>query len=557
MSMAVGIRRRYRHLRRYRRIVEVLLRHGFGYAVESLDLHHLVPFRRRVQGQAADQRPRGARMRAALEELGPTFIKLGQLLSARPDLVPADVAVELSRLQDRVPPEPADAIIAEIQRELGKPPSELFRFFDPEPIGVASIGQAHRAVLPDGAEVVVKVRRPGIEGEVEVDLDILASLARVADERWPSARMSFVEVVDEFARSLRREMDYRLEAANTQRFHRLFADDPRIVIPKVYESLSTSRVLVMEHVGGVKVNDLEGLATVGVDPKAVARLGAETFLKMVFLHGIFHGDPHPGNLFVLPDGRLGVIDFGIVGRLDDDTVDAVAGLFLGVTNRSVPQIVDGLVRLGAVDDDADMSHLAEDLSDMLDRYYGKTLQELAVQPIVNDLLQLAHDHRLRVPPDLLVLGKALVTIEGLGQQLDPDFNALEVARPFAGELMQRRLHPAALARRAARDAVEMARTLGALPGKVERALQRVNRGEVRGRVSVEGIERALRRLERGYNRIAMSVVFAGLFLGSVILMSIAPGPTLWGVPVLALVTFVAALVTGLWLALVVVRSGPW
>jgi len=556
-ALPIGLQRRYRHLRRYRRIAEVLLRHGFGYIVESMELQHLVPLRRRIQGEEPEHRPRGARLRAALEELGPTFIKLGQMLSARPDILPADVVAELARLQDRVPPVPFEKIAGEIERELGKPLSALFRSVDPEPIGAASIGQVHRAVLADGAEVVVKVRRPGIEDIVEVDLDILAALAQRADERWPAARVSFVEVVNEFARTLRREMDYRLEAAYTQRFRRLLADDPRVVIPQVYEQLTTSRVLVMEHVGGVKITDRDGLARLGVDPAAVAKLGAETFLKMVFLHGLFHGDPHPGNLFVLPGGRLGVIDFGIVGRLDEETLDAVADLFIGATQRDVARIIDGLLRLDAVGEDAGLGALARDLSDMLDRYHGKTLKELAVGLIVNEVIQLVHDHQLRLPADLLVLGKALVTIEGLGKQLDPDFNALEVARPFAAELLRRRVHPAALARRGTRDAVELAKTLRGLPGQLERAIQRVNRGDVRMRVAVEGLERAVKRLERGYNRIAMAVVFAALFLGSIVLLNIAPGPTLYGVPVLALIVFAAAFGTGLWLALVVIRSGPW
>lgn len=543
-------------MRRYRRIVEVLLRHGFGYVVENMDLQHLAPFRRHVAPEEAERRPRGARVRAALEELGPTFIKLGQLLSSRPDFVPADIVADLALLQDNVPPVPADEVVKEIERELGKPLDDVFRTFHSEPVGAASIGQVHRAVLMDGTEVVVKVRRPGIEKTVELDLDILAALARLADERWPSTRVSFVEIVDEFARSIRKEMDYRLEAANTERFYKLYKDDQRVVVPRVYSDLTGPRLLVMEHVSGVKINDLAGLAELGVEPAAVARRGAELFLEQVFIHGLFHGDPHPGNLFVLPGCRIGMIDFGVVGRLDEETVDAMADLFIGVTTRNVARIIDGLVRLGALDD-VDTSALAQDLTDMLDRYYGKPLKELAMGLIVNELLQLAHHHQLRVPPDLLVLGKALVAIEGLGKQLDPEFNALEVAKPFATQLIQRRLHPAALARRTVRDAVELADTLRALPGKLERAINRVNRGEARVRVYVEGLERTVRRLERGYNRIAMAVVFAALFLGSIVLMNIAPGPKLWGVPVLAFVTFVAAFATGLWLALVVVRSGPW
>lgn len=552
----MSLNRRYRHFQRYRRIVEVLLRHGFGYFVESMDLEHLVPFRRRVLSDPPEVRSRGARVRAAIEELGPTFIKFGQLLSSRPDVVPADIIAELSLLQDRVPPVPVEQIVDELERELERPLDELFATFDREPLGAASIGQVHRATLSDGADVVVKVRRPGIDETVEIDLDILASLAQTADERWPTVRVSFVDVVNEFSRVLRREMDYRLEAANIERFGRLFADDPRVVIPRVYSELTTPRVLVMEHVDGVKINDLESLRRLGIHPPAVAKLGAEIFLKQVFIDGVFHGDPHPGNLFVLPDGRLGVIDFGIIGRLEQKTIDSVADLFIGVTRRDVARITGGLLRLGAVDDDADMSALHEDLTDMLDRYHGKPLKDLAMGTIVNEMLQLAHQHKLRLPTDLLVLGRALVTIEGLGKQLDPDFNALEVAEPFAKELMRRRLHPEAVLGRAARDTAEFFETIGGLPGKLDRTLSRFNRGDARMRVFVDGLDRAVKRLERGHNRVAMAVVFAALFIGSIILMAGAAGPVVWGVPVLPTVAFFAAMATGLWLAIAIFRSGP-
>lgn len=551
------LNRRYRHFRRYRRIVEVLLRHGFGYFIESMDLEHLVPFRRRVLSDPREVRSRGARVRAAMEELGPTFIKFGQLLSARPDVVPADIIGELSLLQDRVPPVPADEVVQVLERELERPVDALFAKFEREPLGAASIGQVHRATLATGTDVVVKVRRPGIEDTVEIDLDILASLARKADERWPSARMSFSDVVKEFSRVVRREMDFRLEAASIERVGRFFANDPRVVIPRVYADLSTTRVLVMDHLDGVKVNDLEALRRLGVDPAAVAKLGAEVFLKQVFIDGVFHGDPHPGNLFVLPDGRLGIVDFGIVGRLDQLTIDSVADLFVGVTRRDVARMIDGLLRLDAVGDDADLSALHEDLTDMLDRYHGKPLKQLAMGPIVNELLQLAHLHKLRLPADLLVLGRALVAMEGLGKQLDPDFNAFEVAEPFAKELMRRRLHPTALLARASRDTADLLETLSGLPGKLDRTLTRLNRGEVRVRVAIDALDRAVQRLERGHNRVATAIVFASLFVGAVILMAGAPGPVVWGVPVLPAVTFFAAMVTGFWLAIGIFRSGPW
>jgi len=549
------MQRRYRHWRRYRQVVEVLLRHGFGYALDQLDLQDLVPFGRRVLPPAPPEQTRGARLRAALEALGPTFVKLGQILSTRPDIVPEDVVEELSLLQDHVPAVPVDQVIPVVEAELGRPLSEAFASFDPEPLAAASIGQVHRATLPDGTGVAVKVRRPGVEEVVETDLEILQDLARLIEERWRPERISPVAFVDEVARVLRREMDYRLEAGNIQRFRRAWAGDPRVRIPRVYWDLTTSRVLVMEYLSGVKVDDRAGLERLGVDPRQIARLGAEIFLQQVLIDGVFHGDPHPGNLLVLDDGSLGMLDFGIVGRLDQELLDAVADLFVGVTRRDTERIVRGLTRVGAVGDDVDPRALRRDLSDLIDRHYGKTLQQMELGPIVQEILRLAHRHQLRLPEDLLLLAKALVTIEGVGKHLDPDFNALEIAEPFARELMERQLDPAAVARRALAEAGAYLQLLGRLPERVDESLSRLVRGEIQIQFVHKGLDPTVQRLERTSNRVAMSVVLAALILGSAIILQAHAGPTVWGVPVLGVLGFVMAAFLGLGLVIGILRSG--
>ena len=548
------IPRRYRHLRRYRQIVEVLLRYGFDYVLAQLDLQHLIPFRRRLMPPAPPEQTRGARLRSALETLGPTFIKLGQILSTRPDIVPEDIAAELSLLQDHVPPVDVQAIIREVERELGRPLEEAFALFETEPLAAASIGQVHRAVLRDGAHVVVKVRRPGIEEVIATDLEILASLAELIEERLRPERFSPREFVAEFSRVLRREMDYHLEAGNIERFRRAWADERRVRIPKVYWELTTSRVLVMEYLQGVKVDDREGLERVGLDPREVARLGAEVFLRMVLVDGVFHGDPHPGNFLVMDDGALGIIDFGIVGRLDQETMNAVVDLFVGVTRRDTDRVVRGLVQLGALGDDVDLRPVRRDLEDLIDRHHGKSLKQLEFGPLMQEVLQVAHRHRLRLPSDLLLLGKALVTIEGVGKSLDPEFNALEIAKPWAKELIRRQLDPSEVARRAVAEGMEYLQLLGRLPGKMDRSLTRLLRGELQVRFLHEGLDRTVQRLERTSNRVAMAIVLAALIIGSGIVLQ-AQGPIWWGVPAVGVIGFVLAAFIGLGLVIGILRSG--
>ncbi|HEY8531681.1 MAG TPA: AarF/UbiB family protein, partial [Limnochorda sp.] len=393
------VNRRYRQLRRYREIVEVFLRHGFGYLIEQLDLHHILPLRRRVLPVERPQRPtsRGARLRQALEELGPTFVKLGQLLSTRADIVPRDILAELEHLQDDVSEVPFPQIRQQLEAELGRPLSEAFREFDPAPLAAASIGQVHRAVLHSGEEVAVKVQRPGIEEIIAVDLEILQSLAGLVEERFQPDFVRPRELVDQFARTLRAEMDYELEARNMEGFRRRFQHAPKIRVPRVYWDLTTHRVLTMDFVRGVKISDIQELDRLGVDRRELAVRGARVFLEQVLIHGVFHGDPHPGNLFVEADGTLAVVDFGMVGRLDEEALANIADLFIGVMNRDADRLVQALIRIGAVEGTVNRRGLKMDMEDLIDRHYGKPLHKLEVGQIISEAFELTRRHRIRMP----------------------------------------------------------------------------------------------------------------------------------------------------------------
>lgn len=385
------IDRHYKHLGRYREIAEVFVRQGFGYVFDRLDLWHLIPFRRRVI--PIDRKPAfnpGLRLRRAFEELGATFIKLGQLLSTRSDLIPRDILEELSKLQDDVAPFPNAQAQAMIEAELGKPVEELFAWFDAKPIAAASISQVHRARLHSGEEVVVKVQRPGVRRQIQTDLEILTGVARVVQERLRPGLLNPIDLVDEFTRQIRRELDFAMEGRHYDRFRDQFESDPGIFIPKVYWEFTTERLLTIDFVDGVKASDLAGMERAGIDRREIARRCAAAFLKQVMLHGYFHGDPHPGNLFVLPGDRLALIDFGVVGRLTDEAMDDLADLFIGMIRRDSRRVIRAMTHLGSVGDRTDVRALRAHVEDLIDRHYGISLKEVHAATVFNEALELAH-----------------------------------------------------------------------------------------------------------------------------------------------------------------------
>lgn len=480
---------------RYRRIVQLVLAHGLGFAATEASPGRLWA---RVRQRPAPV-DTGVRLRRLLEDLGPTFVKLGQVLSTRPDLVPADVMVELEHLQDHVPPEPDHAVRRMIESELGAPVERLFASFDWTPIAAASLGQVHAASLPDGRRVVVKVQRPGVEPTVNADLGILGDALRylartpaLGDLYDPDA------LVDEFARGIHAELDYTREGRNAERLRHALAPDGRIVIPAVVWPFTRRRVLTLEAVEGTKPTGPERLREAGLDPQAVARTLAHAILRMIFRDGFFHADPHPGNLAVLADGRLVLYDFGMVGRLTEDMREAFGNLSVALLRGDTDAVVAAIVALGAGPDDLDRHHLVRDVDELRDRYYEVPLSSVHLGQIVQDVFALAYRYRIRIPMDFTLLGKCLVTLEGVIQVLDPNLSMLELARPFGATLVRERLSPRRLARRARRRSLALLRLVDEVPGDAAHVLALAARGKLAVRLVGHGEERArtARRIAR-------------------------------------------------------------
>lgn len=540
-----------RHLQRYRQIAEVLARHGFAAAVEGLGWRRLMPGRLRDAGGGGP-----SHLRRALEELGPTFVKLGQLLSLRADVLPREYMEELAHLQDRVPAQPFEVSRDIIERELGRPIEQAYAHIEPEPIASASLGQVYAAWLPTGEAVVVKVLRAGVEERVRLDVGILRDLARLATERWgDSLPADPVALVEEFSRSIEREMDYRVEARHIQRFRRNFRHEPAIHIPAICPRLSTARVLTMERLSGVKVNDVEGISRLGVDRREVARSGARLFLTMVFVHHFFHGDPHPGNLLIEPDGRLGLLDYGMAASLSRETTEELVRVFLAVVRQDSRAAVRGMRRMGIVQPGTDLRALQHDLDEIVAAQYGRPLSELTLSEVVGDSLDMVRRHRMRLPAELLLLARALVLLDGLGRVLDPEFNPLEAAAPFARKLALRRFAAVKRPARAFEPLQEVAELVRTLPERADRILERAESGRLEVGVRLSGYEGAMRRLERAANRLALALVSTGLAVAGALLWNGGDGPRVLGIPVVPVALLGGAFALIAVLAWGVMRSG--
>jgi ubiquinone biosynthesis protein len=511
-----------RFTHRYGEIGRVLVANGFDWLMTEMGLEALLgraPGRRKRSRAGDATQPE--RVRRVLEELGPTFIKLGQVLSTRPDLLPPEYVAELSKLQDQAPRVEYSEIAAVISRELGGTPEEAFRSFAVTPRAAASIGQVHDAVLHDGAHVVVKIQRPGIEDLVEDDLAILGNLARLVANNSPIGKRYDLEGwVDEFAFTLRNELDYVREGRNADRIREAFAEDPTIHVPAVYWKHTTRRVLTMEEIAGIKIGDLNALDAAGIDRHALAERCAHIAIEQILDHGFFHADPHPGNFFVAADGTVGLVDYGMVGQIDDRLSRSLVRLALAVTHQDPDRLIDELLSLGAAPGPIDRPALRRDLNRLFQRYAGLSLGEVNAGRIFNDIAGLSRRYHLQLPSDLALVARVVAMDEGLGAYLDPGFNLIGFARPYLTRFWQRSYSTDVVTRRVKDAAVDMAEIGLELPERFRHMLVQLDRGELTVTSRLELPQEVSSRFERAVNRLAVSVIAAGSTIGLSVLASI-------------------------------------
>ncbi|HEV2713410.1 MAG TPA: AarF/ABC1/UbiB kinase family protein [Gaiellaceae bacterium] len=545
-----------RSLGRISEIAQVAVRHGFGYFFHRNRLTDLLPG---DAGPSLDDLPseRGRHLRELLDELGPTFVKFGQLLSMRPDVLPPDIIAELRGLQDDVSPFPYDQVEEVVLADLGQPVERVFREFDPLPLAAASIGQVHRATLPTGRDVVVKVQRPGTPRQIEADLNLMYQAARLARERVRA--LDFIDaqaLVDEFARSIRQELDYRLEARNAETFRKNFAGHPHVRIPRVYWSYTRPRVLTLEFMDGTQLADLELLGWTVEERHRLAEVLTEAWMTMIFRHGFFHGDPHPANVLVFAPDRIGLVDFGLAGRLTDEDVSKATGLFIDVTNENIEALPKRLSELGVrYPRDREEEFVAE-LRELFYRYYGASLAEIDPQQVIREVFAMIYRMNLRLPTRFVLLDKAIATLGSVGIELSPEFNVFEVAKPYARNLMLARYTPGRVASRARREAWNLARIASDLPYQVHDILEEVRDGQIEVGFVHKGLDEFMGKLDVAFNRLVIALVVASGLIGSSMLGIFAEqGPQILGLHVLAVIGFVVSGLLGLWLLWGVIRSG--
>jgi ubiquinone biosynthesis protein len=542
--------------RRYRQISQVLASHGLGFFISRFGLTRFVPLRWLFSRAYDESTSRPEHVRQSLEELGATFIKLGQILSTRADLLPAEYQVELSKLQDAAPPIRGQDIEAIMSAELGRPVNQVFGSFDLAPIAAASIGQVHAATLLDGTAVAVKVQRPGVAEQIEQDLQILNRLAGTLTRRWSvAAEYDVVGIVNEFAETLRGETDYVREGRNAERFAENFRADPTVHFPRVYWDTTSRRVLTLERISGIKIDDLPALDAAGFDRPEIARRISALIMKMIFRDAFYHADPHPGNFFVQPDGRLGVVDFGMVGTVDQRMQDQLVWSLAAVTGDDPERWVDVLFDLGVAGPNVNRTTLRRDIQNLRARYYGRPVGQIAVRPAINDGLAVVRRHHLQLPPGHALLAKTVGMHEALVQRLDPSFDFTAVLLPYARTMIVQHFSPAFWLRTGRQATLDLARLGAELPQALHRLLGIVQRGDLELALRPTGIEPLLRRIERMANRLVLGLMTSAFVLAMAVLIFAFHQR---GDPLLAAVLvagFLGATVLGGYLLWSILRSG--
>ncbi|MDU0200878.1 ABC1 kinase family protein [Paenibacillus sp. MAH-36] len=556
------MRKRIRQFQRYRDIVIALVRHGFGFLVEESDLLQRlrIPIRRFRVDDDADRKSLGLRIRDVVEELGPTFIKLGQIASTRSDLLPEDIVKELEKLQDDVKPIPYKQVQDIIEAELGQSIETVYERFEEQSLAAASIGQVHHGVLHTGERVAIKIQRPQAAESIRIDLEILADLAAIAERRFAWARRIQMEVlIEEFGRSLLNELDYTKEARNAEKIAEQFKHVAHIYVPPIYSDYSSKKVMTMQYIEGIRLYQEDQLIAHGYDRARIANRLIQALFHQIFVEGLFHADPHPGNIVILPGEVIALLDFGMVGRLTAESKFHFSSLIIALMRQNTDGVIKAIYRIGLIDEELDMAELRYDIEELRERYFGVPLSRVSLGGIVNDLFEVAYKYHIRIPSDFILLGKTLITIEGVVTKLDPTISIVKIAEPFGLQLLLERLRPKNLTASLLKDVTDYGSLLIDFPRQSREFFSQIKKGKLHMNISVTDAYDFLRKLDRIGNRITFGIVLLSF---SLIMMGLIIGSSIVGrkhyfllnVPTIE-VGFILASLMSLWLLFSIFKSG--
>lgn len=548
-----------RDFSRLRQIAGTLMQYGWSDIAKRLGKRSIIGWAGNAMNSEATREimklPAEVRARLAMQQLGPTFVKLGQVLATRPDIFPPNWITEFAKLQDQVPAVPFEELLPSLQAALGKSPFEVFLDFQTLPIAAASIAQVHLAKLHDGTSVVIKVRRPNVQESIDADLRLLSHLGRMIEAEIEQVkRFQLGKIIGQFSKSLKSELDLALEGRNTERFARNFADDDNVKFAQIYWDYTSESVLVMEEIKGIPGNALARAQASGLDLKLLAERGANAILKMVLIDGFFHADPHPGNLFYLADNKLSIIDCGMVGRITLERREEIADLLAALVSRDIDVLRDILI-IWAGDAEINEEKLSADLDEFICNYDNASLKQIRFSALLNDLTSIMRENHLTVPPDLTMLFKALVTLEGLGRQLDPDFQIVAHLTPFVKKIILNRYKPRALLKRSRQRLGHAASAVSHLPNDISHVLREAARGRLKINLDLKRLDHFGHQLDHSTNRLTIALIAAALIVGSSIVMTVKGGPTLFGLPAFGFIGFSLAFFIGLLLMISIWRSG--
>ena len=559
----MSLQTRVNYINRYREIAKQISKSGFGYIIEEIGLDKVISLPRRLllrQGnEEVLEKTYAERIRLFIESMGTTFIKLGQIASTRGDLLPPELIKELEKLQSHVAPFPAEVARSTIEESLGASIDEIFMIFDDEPVGSASIGQVHRAILHSGEDVAVKVQRPNIEGTVRTDLEILRHLANLLEANLEWAKnYQVTDMIDEFSFALLNELDYTIEARNVERIGKTHANDPNVKIPNIFWDYTTKNVMVMDFIKGIPVNHFDTLDELNIDRSKLAETLAKAIFKQIFEDGYFHGDPHPGNVSVLEDGTLVFLDFGMIGRLTSDLKTNFGSLLISLMKKDASGVVKAIVKMGVVPADVSMKQLNREAEIMRDKYYDVPLSKLNFSDAVNDLFSISNKYKIRLPQDFTILAKTLLTLEGVVSKLDYDFSIMDVAEPFGKSLLFDRYNPKNVIENQIDDAQQIALELRDVTANVHQFSKGLKNSNLPIEIDLKGRTQFSKHLDRVINRLsfsivllAFSIIMVGLIVGSALL---GEGSIIFRIPIIEIAAIFAAGMF-IWLMWSIVKSG--